>query len=115
MGEEAFHTPRPHRERVLESERVEFELELPWAAGGPKWTHFVYTPCQEKDGSISGWVGSVRDVTERKRAETALRELNERLEERVEERTQAAAAEMAERQKLKPCCSKRNASKLSAS
>ncbi|MBV8506628.1 MAG: PAS domain-containing protein, partial [Alphaproteobacteria bacterium] len=100
MGEQALDMVRPCIERALRGERVEFEIELPWAASGPKWTHFVYTPCEEPDGSISGWVGSVRDVTERKHVEMALRELNERLEERVEERTQAAAAEMAERQKV---------------
>jgi PAS domain S-box-containing protein len=100
MGEEAFETARPFLERALRGERVECEVELAWKASGPKWTHFVYTPCRERDGSISGWVGSVTDVTERKRAEMALRELNERLENRVEERTRAVEAEMAERQRI---------------
>jgi len=100
MGKDAFDTIRPYVERALRGERVEYEVELPWIAGGPKWTHFVYTPCRERDGSISGWVGSVRDVTERKRAEMALLELNERLEQKVEERTRAVEAEMAERQKV---------------
>jgi PAS domain S-box-containing protein len=100
MGEQAFDMVRPYIERTLRGERVEYEIELPWAANGPKWTHFVYTPCQARDGSISGWVGSVRDVTERKHAEMALRELNEHLEQKVEERTRAFEEEMAERQKV---------------
>jgi signal transduction histidine kinase len=99
MGEKAFDIVRPYMERALQGERVEYEVELPWAAGGPKWTHFVYTPSQENDGSISGWVASVRDISERKRSQAALRELNERLEQRVEERTRALEAEISERQK----------------
>jgi PAS domain S-box-containing protein len=99
MGEKAFATVRPYIERALQGERVEFEIELPWAAHGPKWTHFVYSPSQQNDGSISGWVASVRDISERKRSQAALRELNERLEQKVEERTRALEAEIGERQK----------------
>jgi PAS domain S-box-containing protein len=99
MGEEAFATVRPYIERALQGERVEYEVELPWAARGPKWTHFVYTPCRENDGTISGWIASVRDISERKRSQAALRALNERLEQRVEERTRALEAEVGERQK----------------
>jgi len=100
MGEEAFGVIRPYVEQALRGERVEFEVELPWTARGPRWTHFVYTPCRDKDGSISGWVGSVRDVTDRKRAEMTLRELNENLEQKIEERTQALEEGLAERQKI---------------
>jgi PAS domain S-box-containing protein len=100
MGEEAFELIRPYAERVLQGERVEYEAELPYAAAGPTWVHVVYTPCQESDGTISGWVTWVSDIGERKRAEAALRELNETLEKKVEERTRAFEAEMAERQKI---------------
>ncbi|MBV8336131.1 MAG: response regulator, partial [Alphaproteobacteria bacterium] len=100
MGEEAFELIRPYAERVLRGERVEYELELPWAGRGRTWIHVVYAPCQESDGTISGWVAWVSDITERKRAEAALHELNESLEEKVEERTRALEAEMAERQKI---------------
>jgi PAS domain S-box-containing protein len=100
LGAEAFDTMRPYVERTLRGERIECEVELPWVAGGAKWTHFVFTPCREISGSISGWIGSVTDISERKRAEVALRELNERLEQKVEERTQALEAELAERQKI---------------
>ena len=72
MGKKAFDTVRPYIERALHGERVECEIEVPWAARGLKWTHFVYTPCRENDGVISGWVGSVRDVTNRKRSEAKL-------------------------------------------
>jgi PAS domain S-box-containing protein len=100
MSEEAFDLIRPYVERVLQGERVEYEVELPWAGRGPAWNHVVYAPCRESDGTISGWVAWVSDISERKRAEMSLRELNERLEQRVEERARALEAEMAERQKI---------------
>jgi PAS domain S-box-containing protein len=93
MGEEAFELIRPYAERVLQGERVEYEVELPWTAHGPTWNHVVYVPCQERDGTISGWVAWVSDIAERMRAEAALRELNEDLEEKVEERTRAFDAD----------------------
>src|SRR5262249_9014799 len=95
-----FELIRPHAERALQGERVEYEMELPWTTRGPAWLHVVYVPCQESDGTISGWVAWVSDITERKRVEMALRELRESLERQVEERTWALEAEMAERQKI---------------
>ena len=83
MGEEAFETIRPYIDRVLKSERVEYEAELPWSAHSPNWIHVVYAPYEEHDASISGWVASVTDISERKRAEQRqqllLSELNHRV------------------------------------
>ena len=44
-------------------------------------------PLRDADGEIRGGVAVLRDVTERQRAETAIRSLNAALEERVRERT----------------------------
>jgi PAS domain S-box-containing protein len=49
------------------------------------------TPVHGADGSITHFVGVMHDVTERKRAEAEIRELNIQLEERVEERTRQLA------------------------
>jgi signal transduction histidine kinase/DNA-binding response OmpR family regulator len=61
--------------------------------------HVVYAPYRTEDHDISGWVASVADISERKSAEAALRQLTVTLEHKVEERTRALATEMLERQK----------------
>jgi PAS domain S-box-containing protein len=55
------------------------------------------------DGKPTGFVGITRDITERKRAEKALKEYSERLEEMVDERTQElrdAHEQLVRREKL---------------
>ena len=81
MGREAFDVIQPYIERVLRGERVEYETELPWSESGPKWIHVVYLPWREPDGSISGWVASVNDITARKSIEEYLRRANQDLEQ----------------------------------
>ncbi len=66
MGEAALQKIRPYIERVLAGEPVEYEIELPWAAAGPKWIHVSYTPWREVDGTVSGWLASVVDISESK-------------------------------------------------
>ena len=83
IGEQAFGAIRPYIDRVLRGERVEYEAELPWRAHNPSWIRVVYAPYEEDDGSITGWVASVIDISERKHAERRqrllLRELNHRV------------------------------------
>jgi PAS domain S-box-containing protein len=69
MGTDAFESIRPYIDRVLRGERVEYEVELSWSAHSPSWIHVVYAPYEEDDRSISGWVASVTDISERKRAD----------------------------------------------
>jgi PAS domain S-box-containing protein len=61
-----------------------------WRATSPKlgeiWLEAHAMPVREPDGSTT-WHGMVSDITERKRQEQELRELNTRLEQRVAERT----------------------------
>jgi signal transduction histidine kinase/CheY-like chemotaxis protein/HPt (histidine-containing phosphotransfer) domain-containing protein len=45
------------------------------------------TALRDEDGQITGFVGLLKDLTERKQAEDAIRELNQELEQRVAERT----------------------------
>ncbi|HET6720670.1 MAG TPA: response regulator [Rhodocyclaceae bacterium] len=48
---------------------------------------YSLSPIHDAGGGLIGGVAVLRDVTERRRAEAELRELNEKLEERVERRT----------------------------
>ena len=41
MGTAAFEVKRPYIERVLRGERVEYEEEVPFAAGGHRFLHVV--------------------------------------------------------------------------
>jgi PAS domain S-box-containing protein len=75
---------------------IRLEFKVPHKDGSWRWmenkiSNFVdYAP-------VGALVSIGHDVTERKAAEAALRELNETLEQRVHERTQALEREIAER------------------
>ena len=79
MGAEAAETIRPHVERVLRGEHVAYEAEMTLEGAGHRYLHVSYTPEADASGQIVGWVACVADVTERKRAEIAQRESEERL------------------------------------
>ncbi len=55
------------------------------------WVDLAVNPLVACDGSIEAVVGIMTDITERKKAELALRALNSELERRVEQRTIALA------------------------
>lgn len=77
MGVDGWERIRPYVERVLRGERVEYETLLPFASGGPRELHVVYTP--EKEGlEVVGWVASVTDITEFKRVQNRLQEMEKR-------------------------------------
>jgi PAS domain S-box-containing protein len=78
MGKEAFEVIRPRVERVLRGERVEYEDALP-IGGVPKPIHVVYTPETRSSGDVVGWVASVTDISELRRAEDSLRAANAQL------------------------------------
>jgi PAS domain S-box-containing protein len=78
VGTEAFETLRPYFERVLTGERVSYEEEVNYRSIGKRWISATYTPTLDANASVSGWVGVLVDITERKLAEAALRESEER-------------------------------------
>jgi PAS domain S-box-containing protein len=52
-----------------------------------RWLQTTKVPLRDKQGAVVGLIGISRDVTERKRAEEALRQSRDELEKRVTERT----------------------------
>jgi PAS domain S-box-containing protein len=79
LGETDFERIRPYVEKVLQGNRVEFERDVYFRNFGRRVLHVVYTPEKNEDGTVIGWIASMVDITERKRAE--------------EEKTRAAEAE----------------------
>jgi PAS domain S-box-containing protein len=72
LGPSAVAVIKPYLERVLRGERVEYEIEVPIHSAGRRWVHAIYVPDIDAAGAVIGWVASIQDVSERKRAEAAL-------------------------------------------
>ena len=68
MGDEGFATIRPHVDAVLRGERVEYESAVKFAGIGERSLRVVYSPDQGPDGTVTGWIASILDVTEEKHA-----------------------------------------------
>jgi PAS domain S-box-containing protein len=79
IGETGFNTILPHIKAVLLGHRVEYEANVHYKDVGPRFVHVVYIPDIDQLGQIRGWVASITDITERKQAELALREIDQRL------------------------------------
>ncbi len=57
----------------------DFEMRRPDTDGGPHWVSISGEPVFDRQGRFTGYRGVGRDITERKHAEQALRDLTERL------------------------------------
>jgi PAS domain S-box-containing protein len=69
LGDEDFQAIRPYVEKVLQGDRVEFDREVHYQGVGTRFLHVIYTPEKDDSGTVTGWIVSMRDITERKRAE----------------------------------------------
>jgi len=82
LGEEDFQAVLPQIKKVLEGNRVEFEREAHFRGVGARFLHVMYTPETDEGGAVTGWIASILDITERKRAAEAeqilVRELQHR-------------------------------------
>lgn len=79
MGEDGFRTILPYIEQVLDGHCVQYEREVCFECVGSRWLHVNYTPDRNDQGDVIGWVASIVDITERKRAEEALGDSEKRL------------------------------------
>lgn len=73
IGEEAWQRLQPFMARALSGETVSFEDEVLYKHAGRRWINAAYVPQVEPDGKIAGIAVLVTDLTERHRAEDAVR------------------------------------------
>jgi PAS domain S-box-containing protein len=83
VGSAAFSIIRPHAERALLGETVEYEAEIPYPHAGVRWMHVIYTPDRQHGGEVVGWFASIIDITQRKQAEEHKKLLIDELNHRV--------------------------------
>jgi len=77
LGEEAWELIQPRLDRALAGERVYFEEEMPFESGSREIAAH-YIPDLGPDGRVRGCFALIEDVSARKRAERALREVDRR-------------------------------------
>ncbi len=76
LGPSAFAVIRPHIERVLAGERVEYEAHVAYSTIGPRWIRADYIPTYDATGAVIGWVAAVSDITALKTAEAEVERIN---------------------------------------
>jgi len=69
LGDKDFQAIRPYVEKVLQGNRVEFDREVHYQGVETRYLHVIYTPEKDDSGTVTGWLASMLDITERKRAE----------------------------------------------
>ena len=69
LGQEGFAAVRPYIEKVLRGEPTEYELEIGFPEVGPRFLHGMYTPMLDEAGRADGWIASLIDIGERRRAD----------------------------------------------
>lgn len=78
LGAEGWEGLLPYFMQVLDGNDVHYERETNFQGIGKRWTSATYRPTLGMDGTVTGWVAVVLDITARKRAEEALRESEEK-------------------------------------
>jgi PAS domain S-box-containing protein len=78
LGEKAYAEVLPYAEEALAGREAYFEKELEYADGSHRFVSVTYVPDFDSEGRVRGFVVFVKDLTERKRAEVAVHEAEQR-------------------------------------
>jgi PAS domain S-box-containing protein len=87
LGKQGLAAIQPYVDRVLAGEQAEYEQEVHFNTAGTRYLRAVYRPHRDKSGEITGWMESISDLTERRRAEEEQRRTQSELHE-VQRRTE---------------------------
>lgn len=87
IGSDGLTAIQPYIDRVLAGEQVEYEQDVDFKTAGPRSLRAVYRPHKDKSGTVVGWMASITDLTDRRRAEEAQRKTQNELHE-VQRRTE---------------------------
>jgi PAS domain S-box-containing protein len=80
-GEIVYKQIKDYVDKALSGQRITFDNELNYAHGGTRWVTAEYIPDLDVTGKVSGFFSLIVDITERKRAEEAIRESEQKLKE----------------------------------
>ncbi|BAZ48376.1 multi-sensor hybrid histidine kinase [Nostoc sp. NIES-4103] len=75
---------RPYIERVLSGEQVTYEHELPHKDGKIHYMNVNYVPQFNQQGTVEGFVALIKDITDYKEAEAAIKQSEERFRQLTE-------------------------------
>ncbi len=73
LGETAYAKADPHMASALAGHAVEYDLDLPSAAGGPRTLHISYAPERNETGRVVGFIAAISDISATIQAEAARR------------------------------------------
>lgn len=88
QGEDVYRRNLPRIEAVLRGEQVTFEQERRMSGGKGQYYQSTYVPHFDDSGEVLGYYTVSIDITDRKRSEDNVQQLNRTLEHRVEQRTE---------------------------
>ncbi len=71
LGEKGLATLLPNIETVLQGHPVEFECDIEFPGVGTRSLFIAYRPEADTAGQVDGWIASLLDITEQKRADQA--------------------------------------------
>jgi PAS domain S-box-containing protein len=73
IGAKALATIRPYIDRVLAGETVTYETIIPYKEIGPHFLGVTYVPDKNERGEVIGWIASMTDIGERRKADERFR------------------------------------------
>jgi PAS domain S-box-containing protein len=88
IGTDAYLLARPYVEQALAGETVNYETQLPYQGGIPRYVSGVLVPDRDDQGQVRGYYALITDISDRKRAEELLRQSEARYLAILEDQTE---------------------------